>query len=48
MVKRALANSANQESSSVVNHSSRLGYGSLNAMEWANQLSLELNIGLQQ
>ena len=48
MVKRALANSANQESSSVGNHSSRLGYGSLNAMEWANQLSFQLNIGLQQ
>ena len=48
MVKRALANSANQESSSAGNHSSRLGYGSLNAMEWANQLSFQLNIGLQQ
>ena len=48
MVKRALANSANQEPSSVGNHSSRLGYGSLNAMEWANQLSFQLNIGLQQ
>ena len=48
LVKRALANSANQESSSAGNHSSRLGYGSLNAMEWANQLSFQLNIGLQQ
>ena len=48
MVKRALANSANQESSSVGNHSSRLGYGSLDAMDWANQLSFQLNIGLQQ
>ena len=46
--KRALANSANQESSSAGNHSSRLGYGSLDAMEWANQLSFQLNIGLQQ
>ena len=48
LVKRALANSANQESSSAGNHSSRLGYGSLDAMEWANQLSFQLNIGLQQ
>ncbi|DAC42625.1 MAG TPA: S8 family serine peptidase [Candidatus Thalassarchaeaceae archaeon] len=48
MVKRALANSANQEPTSEGNHSSRSGYGSLNAVEWANQLSFQLNIGLQQ
>jgi serine protease AprX len=46
LVKRALANSASQDPSSQGNHSSRSGYGSLNAMEWANQLSFELNIGL--
>ena len=47
MVKRALANSANQDPSSSGNHSSRLGYGSLNSVEWANQLSFELNIDVQ-
>ncbi|MAU85141.1 MAG: hypothetical protein CMA21_00845 [Euryarchaeota archaeon] len=47
LVKRALANSANQAPSSSGNHSSRLGYGSLDSVEWANQLSFELNIDVQ-
>ena len=43
MVKRALANSAKRPDSLVGNHSSTSGYGSLDAVEWANQLSIELN-----
>ena len=43
LVKRALANSADRPDSSEGNHSSTSGYGSLNAVEWANQLSIELN-----
>lgn len=46
LVKRALANSADRPDSSEGNHSSTSGYGSLNAVEWANQLSIELNSNL--
>ena len=46
MVKRALANSADRPDSLEGNHSSTSGYGSLNAVEWANQLSIELNSNL--
>ena len=46
LVKRALANSADRPDSSEGTHSSTSGYGSLNAVEWANQLSFELNSDL--
>jgi serine protease AprX len=46
VVKRALANSANRDQSLSESHSTTAGYGSLNAVEWANQLSIELNSGV--
>ncbi|MCH1591950.1 MAG: S8 family serine peptidase [Candidatus Thalassarchaeaceae archaeon] len=46
VVKRALANSASRDQSLSESHSTTAGYGSLNAVEWANQLSIELNSGV--
>lgn len=44
LVKRALANSAVSEDGSDGAHDSKLGYGKLDAFEWASQVAFELNL----
>ena len=44
LVKRALANSAVSEDGSDGAHDSKLGYGKLDAFEWASEVAFELNL----
>ena len=44
LVKRALANSAVSGDGSDGAHDSKLGYGKLDAFEWASQVAFELNL----
>ena len=44
LVKVALANSARPASNQASTHDSKSGYGLLDALEWSNQVSLELGI----
>ncbi len=44
LVKRALANSAASGGEGGAGHDNRLGYGELDAFEWASQVAFELNL----
>ena len=44
LVKRALANSADAGGEEEPGHDNKLGYGTLNAFEWASQVAFELNL----
>ena len=44
LVKRSLASSCNKSSINEDSHDSRGGYGSLDAVQWADDVAFELNI----
>ena len=43
IVKRSLASSSDKSSINGVSHDSKGGYGSLNAVQWADDVAFELN-----